>query len=324
MFKFSFKIFLIFVCLSRFLLIKPIFSQTLSKGGQMGQAHIRGQLTFDIYKPFGSVYLGLERPKIMEAGQERKIYSELAKRLFLPKYILLQATFYPLAAWSSHWETSHYELFRRFKIYEGINGLRAIGSGFEEPYALSVLLGNIVRLAYYDKESLAKNAGSSLAGFLFSGSNHFIYDNIYLIGRWYQAELMLIGDSRSPQQRRSWNFRIGAKLYKDSFISNALTISLERNSTDYSGTGFSLLKNSIFKYQAKFSLQNEKEKTPATFQMVNFAKKIPLKIFGRRAFFVIGSGVKWEWIRRYDHAAGSFEESPSSQLVWLFTPNVEF
>ena len=302
-------------------------SQSLFWGKQMGKVHVRGQITYDIYKPYSSVYFGLERPKIMESGQERKIYTELARRLFLPKYFLIQATLYPLAAWTSHWETSHYELFRRFKIYKGINGLRSIGSGFEEPYVLSMFLGNIVRLAYFekkDKKSLTKNAGSSLAGFLFSGGNHYIYDNIYLIGRWYQAELMLIGDSQSPQQRRFWNFRIGTKIYKTNFLSNAFTLSLERNSTDFYATGFSVLKNSIFKYQAKFPFPSAEEKTPASFQMVNFAKKIPVKILGRKAFLVLGTGVKWEWLRRYDHDAGKFEENPSSQLVWLITPNVEF
>lgn len=302
-------------------------SQTISHAGQIGPAYIRGQLTFDFYKPYGSIYIGFERPKIMETGRERKIYAELTRRLIVPKYFLVQSTLYPIAAWSSHWETKHYEWFRRFKIYKGINGLRAIGSGFEEPYALSLFLGNIVRLVYFehnDRKSRPKNAGSSLAGFLLSAGNHFIYNNIYLNGRWYQAELMLIGDSRSPQQQRFWNFRIGTKIYSNSFINNALTVFLERNSTDFAETGFSLLKNSILKYQAKFALEQSEEKTPASFQMVNFAKKFPVKLFGRKAFLVLGTGMKWEWIRRYDHDAGKFEESPSSQFVWLFTPNVEF
>ncbi|MFZ5515200.1 MAG: hypothetical protein ACOY90_01095 [Candidatus Zhuqueibacterota bacterium] len=302
-------------------------AQSLSRESRVGSVYVRCQATFDLYKPYSSLYLGLQRPRIMESGRERAIYAELLKRLFLPKYFLIQATLYPFSAWSSHWETSHYNWYRRFQIYGSINGLRTLGSGNEEPYAMSLFLGNIIRLAYRESDAdltHARNAGSALAGFLLSGGNHFIHNNIYLIGRWYQAELMLIGISQSPQQRLFWNFRIGTKVYQDCFLSNALTVSLERNSTDYQTTGFSLLKNSILKYQAKLPLQHEDTETPASFQMVSIAKKFPVRLGERTAFLVIGAGVKWESLRRYDHTAGGFEASYSNQLVWLFTPNMEF
>jgi len=311
-----------------FLIAPPSGSaQSLSRESRIGSVYVRCQTTFDLYKPYSSLYLGLQRPRIMETGQEWRIYAELLKRLYLPNFLLIQATLYPFSAWSSHWETSHYNWYRRFQIYGSINGLRALGSGNEEPYALSLFLGNIIRLAYHESEvdqSHARNAGSALAGFLLSRGNHFIHNNIYLIGRWYQAEFMLIGNAQSPQRRLFWNFRMGLKTYDDCFLSNALTVSLERNSTDYQSSGFFILKNSILKYQAKFPLLPEDSETPASFQMVNIAKKFLVKLGGRTAFLVIGGGVKWESLRRYDHTAGKFEASYSNQLVWLFTPNMEF
>ncbi|UCE07508.1 MAG: hypothetical protein JSW07_05585 [bacterium] len=305
------------------------FSQSIAFHSKLFGFHIGGQLTFDIYKPFGSVFMNmrrLESPVALQKGEEIDIYSRLGRRLLFPSYLLLQASGYSLSALSSYLETDHLNHFNRFRIHEQINLLRSIGVGFEEPYAFSLFLGNILFLSYYDSsQTKRKQSGSALAGFLVSTGKHQIYNNIYLHDQWYQIELMLIGNLNEPQRRHvSWNFRIGAKFHQTKLLRNKFTLSIERSYTDWWGTGLSIFKNSVFNYQGHFPMPFTENKTPSASQLITYGKKFPTKLFKRKVFFVLSLGVRWEWVRFYDHDLNQFELDPSSQFIWLIQPNVEF
>ena len=304
-------------------------SQSLAYHSTVKGFHVGGQITFDLYKPFASIFVNLKRyqkPLALQQGEEIDIYSRLGRKIFVPGYLLFQATGYPLSALSSYLETDHRTQFNKFTIYEDINLLRSFSSGFEEPYAFSLFAGNVLFLAYYDSsQTKRKQSGSALAGFLISTGKHQIYNNIYLHDNWYQFELMLIGNLNEPQKRRaSWNFRFGVKLHHNPLLRDMFTFSMERSHTDWSKTCLSLTRNSIFKYKAHFPIPGSKDRTRAAFQLMTFGKKFPANVLDRKLFLVLSLGFRLEWVRNYERDSGQFDEHPARQLIWLIQPNIEF
>lgn len=322
-------IFTISITALLFFYTSPNFCQSLAFRSRPLGYHVGGQLTFDIYKPYASIYFNLKRlqkPVALQQGEEGEIYLRLGRRLIFPSYVLFQITGYPLSALSSYLESDRYNIYNRFNILSDLNILRSVGAGFEEPYAFSLFLGNILFLAYHDSaQQRLKQSGSALAGFLFSTGKHQIYNNIYLHDHWYQIELMLVGNLNEPKHRKIvWNFRIGAKLHQIEFLRDRFTLSIERSHTDWRATRWSLIKNSIFKYQAQLPIPSSADKKPAASHLVTYGKKFPISLHNRKMFFVLGLGMRWEWVRAYDHNLDRFEADPKSQLTWLIQPNIEF
>ncbi|HEX9973224.1 MAG TPA: hypothetical protein VGD14_14225 [bacterium] len=321
---------ILYVLLLQILVISPAaIGQSLVFHSKVAGFDLGSQLTFDLYKPFASLYFNIKRyqkPVVLTQGNEAEIYTRLGRQLLLPKYLLFQITGYPLSAISSFYETDRYVSYQKFAFFDDINILRSIGAGFEEPYAFSLFLGNVLLLAYSDgAETKLRQSGSALAGFLISHGRHQIYNNIYLHDSWYQFELMLIGNLKEPNQRRiSWNFRIGAKLHQNDFIRDTITMAIERNHTDWQFKGWSLAKNSVLKYAAHFPSPTPTNRMPSTSQLFTFGKKFPVTILQKRIFLILGLGVQWEWIRLYDHSLNRFDENASSQLTFLIQPNIEF
>ena len=99
----------IFACLISVLLLDSnALPQSIGFQSRPAGYLFGGQLAFDIYKPYGSVYMNLkrhERPTVIQSGGEVDIYSKLGKQLYLPKFILFQATLYQLSALSTYLET---------------------------------------------------------------------------------------------------------------------------------------------------------------------------------------------------------------------------
>jgi len=303
--------------------------QSLAFHSELVGFHVGGQLTFDIYKPFASVFLNLKRhqlPVALQRGEEIDIYKKLGRQIFFPGYLLFQTTAYPLSALSSYLETDHLNSFNKFQLIDDINILRSVGAGFEEPYAFSTFLGNILFLAYYDSSQVKrKQSGSALAGFLITTGNHQIYNNIYLHDKWYQLEFMLVGNLNEPRTRRLfWNFRVGTKLHENKLLRDVFTLSIERSHTDWRRTGWSIAKNSVLKYQGNFPMPFTGDKTPSASQLFSYGKKFPLNLFNRKVFMVLSLGIRWEWVRFYNHDLKKFNGDPSGQFIWLVQPNIEF
>ncbi len=329
MFKISKTFLIISILASLLFYASPNLCQSLTFRSTLLGYHLGGQMTFDIYKPFASIYFNmrrLEKPVALQKGEEGEIYLQLERRLLLPSYLLFQITGYPLSALSSYLETDRYNSYNRFKTYADLNIMRSIGAGFEEPYAFSAFLGNAVFLAYQDSsENRKKQSGSALAGFLVSTGKHQIYNNIYLHDSWYQIEMMLVGNLNEPKKRRVfWNFRIGFKSHQNDFLRDKFTLSVERSHTEWKASPWSFFKNTVFKYKAYFPLQRNGEKKISDLQSISIGKKIPVTLFNRTVFPVFSFGVRWEWIRHYDHALKKFDPIGSRQLTWLIQPNIEF
>lgn len=324
---------LLFVLWMLYFSISPSQSQTFNfrtpiKGFETGLT-----ISIGAYKTYANGFINLQRrgtTPIFSPKDELPIYRWLLARLLMPRYLVLQATAYPLATTSSQLETFHPQEFNRFELLE-MNLLRSIGTGPEEPYALSLLLGNFAFFGYKEKlnenQFRKKQSGSALAGFLFTTGHWHINDNIRIDDRWWQIELILTGNLKEPNKRNlDWNFRIGTKLNQNDFVPDVAIISLYRSHTAWRQVKFfSLVHNSRLQYEAHFHIGSEWRRSPFIVrQLFSYGKKIPFKLAGRFVALRVGGGVLWEWVRLYDHEHRFFELEETTQLIWLIQPSVEF
>ncbi len=315
-----------------FLLGSNSYAQTIAFNSKAKGYYYGGQFTFDLYKPFISTYAHFKKnvlPVLINPDEGKVTYFILLRRFFEPKFFLFQTTFYQLASLSTVLETDYSDTFNRFNINGDLNIIRSIGGDYEDPYAFTIFLGNVLYLIFApnvnDKPVKKKQSGSALAGFAYSFGYHQISDNIYLHDHWHQFEILLVGKLKEPGIRKmSWNFRFGVKYHNNPLFRNIFIVSLERNHSHYKFNHFSFTKNSVFKYKVYIPMSFSDNPPFTVYQYISYGKKFPISLFRKKMFLVFGGGVKWEWVYKFDRKIKKFQEKPSGNLVWLIQPNIEF
>ncbi|MDZ7261308.1 MAG: hypothetical protein ONB05_04290 [candidate division KSB1 bacterium] len=301
------------------------FSSNL-RGYQLG-----GTLGLGAYQTYGSLYFNLQRYarlQVLSAEEEVRLYQRLLSQLPRPRYVLFQVTVYPLAGLSSSLETDYPEVFDKFRLFGTTNLLRSLGSGPEEPYALSLFLGNIAIFARPgpSESSKQRQTGSAVAGFIISAGHWHILDNIRIVDRWFEAELKLKGSLNEPKQRRlTWDFRLGVKLHQNNLVHDVAVLSILRDQSDWDYKGWSLWRNSVFHYTGYVPIGPGKDGRPFMVRhLLSIGKKYPLRLAGRSVLLRLSLGILWEWVRLFDREIRQFQPAASTHQVWLIQPSVEF
>ncbi len=287
-------------------------------------------ISADLYKSYISSFIYLTRRSstpMFQSSDEVAIYQYLLQRSLGPRYLLAQATFYPVAAISSHLESYEFGQYQRFNFY-GSNLIRMIGSGPQEPYALSLFLGNLCLLGYKLETDRTSNRlipfGSALGGFLISFGHRHILDNIILHDRWWQLEYILTGTSGEGQrQKMAWNFRTGVKIHREHLAPDVWIVAMQRDHTDYDWHALSLFKNSRIAYEIHVATAMRLEGVRLNRQMFSYGKKIPFQYRSRDIVLRIGAGVLWEDVVQFNHEKQSFDDTRDSNLTFLFQPGIE-
>jgi hypothetical protein len=247
-------------------------------------------------------------PNVGEQG-EAEIYGALLRRALQPRDLVLEASLNPmpclgLAAHEWNWG------YRRADVPGDLNLVRVLTAGFQEPFAVSVFLGNV---ADYQVPGRDDVHGRGYLGLLVSGGLFHLVDNTAVEDRWLEAELKLKGDRNSEEARLSWSFRGGVKLHSSRWVADHGYLGLRRSRVDAEGRSF-LLDNSGVEYRFDLSLQGRPLRH---FFLVD--KKWPL---GRgRVALVLGAGVLWESGAAY---RGPLAERAGRRFQALLRPNVVF
>ncbi|MEF3280718.1 MAG: hypothetical protein K6357_07130 [Elusimicrobiota bacterium] len=107
------------------------------------------------YSDFG-IYEEL-RGEIPHLGKksETEIYSYLLKNLYKPKTLVFEISFNPMPYLGTCIKRSYYDFYSKAKITENFNLINALTTGFEEPWAFSIFLGNVVEFDSIKKSILA-------------------------------------------------------------------------------------------------------------------------------------------------------------------------
>jgi hypothetical protein len=321
-----------FMILILLLTLTTVSAQTLNFRTSVVGFESGMTLSAGAYKSYASTFLMLQKRKstrIFRPTQESKIYTWLLSHLYKPRYLVLQSTFFPLACGSSQIETYHPRIFNRFE-FMGMNLLKSVGAGYEEPYAVSMLFGNFALFGYrYHDENnrmRIRQSGSALAGMMITAGHLHIHDNIRVDDRWWHLELILTGQLKEPLIRNlEWNFRVGAKIHETPLAPDVLIFVLHRSHTEWNFRKFSILRNSRIHYEFHIPIGDDWGRLPFTIrQHLSYGKKFPFKLWGRFWALRLGGGILWEYTRLFDSENRGFEQKESSHISWLIQPSIEF
>jgi hypothetical protein len=268
-------------------------------------------LNLGAYYSSAGLYLPLTRSPTPDAGErsEAQIYWSLLQGALVPRFLVLEASVNPLPCLGvavHQWR----EAYQGAQVSGDLNLVRALTAGFDEPFALSLFVGNV---ADFDVRGRRDARGRGYLGLVVSGGLGHIKDNTLVEDRWLEAELKLKGDRVSQESKLSWSFRGGLKLHDSPWITDTAFLALRRSRVDYEG-GSWLVANSGIEYRFDMSLGGQALRH---FFLVD--KKWPLG-HGTLAL-VLGVGLLWESPDAY---SGVLATPTGSGLQLLLRPNVVF
>lgn len=183
----------------------------------------------DAYYSNASIYIPLTNQAIKDIGEagEFEVYRTLALQSFNPRFFLIEASINPLPVLGLYLKREQRSFYDDFDISDDLNLIQAITEGFEEPYALSFFLGNVVRFSSPGEYEKTSNKGYT--GFLLSVGDQHIKDNVAIDDNWHELEWKLKGDKRFRDRNLSWSFRLGSKTHSHQDITDVYYLGLRRS-----------------------------------------------------------------------------------------------
>lgn len=305
---------MLFLLLPLSLLSGNIFAQ--KNGDKSSEKRISLEFELDAYYSNAGLYISLTEEPIPYVGEknEFKIYKDLLLRPRIPRFAILEASLYPMPCLGVFIKRKDPDFYQNAEISEGLNLIQTMTSGFEEPYAFSLFLGDIVRFVKPGQSSLTANKG--YVGYLLSAGNYHIKDNETIRDDWYELEWKIKGDRDNPQQSLHWSFRIGGKFHKNSEITDVIHLSLRRSRVDFGSSAFSIIRNTGFEYTYEMDSRTL-EYVQHTFMV---SKKWPWKRF--KAAFALDLGFIVKSNKKYSGSLGKDEEGDEFKVI--LRPNIEF
>ena len=268
-----------------------------------------------------------EKP-VPEAGEknELSVYSELFFSSHLPRFVLLEASVNPMPLAGVGLREGTPELYNRANAGKNLNLIQAITAGFEEPYAVSFFMGNVMQFSRTGRELEEGNLG--YMGWLLSYGTHHILDNYLVEDHWFEIEWKVKGDRNFPDHILSWSFRFGGKIHLNEEITDVMYVAARRSLADFTTSGFSLFRNTGIEYRMDFDPLD----AAVIRHYFTVDKKVPFiigerfegkKLVPRRFAFVLALGFIWEANQKY---SGSLKALRGEKPNWQFVirPNVEF
>ncbi len=278
-----------------------------------------GRTTFELqldpyYTAFGA-YTSLTGKKMehLSGKSEVQIYRYLLKKFYLPRTLVLEASFNPLPYLGTFIRRNYSSFYESMSVSESLNLVRTATAGFEEPWAFSIFFGNVVSFDSIKKSYQGKQKG--YAGFLIDMGDYHIKDNKLCYDKWIQTELKLKGEQILEEKSLIWSFRIGAKFHRKKWIKDSLFLGFRRSRTDFKRAKSFWLNNSGFEYISSFS-QDKLEPIRHYFLV---QKKFPSK--NKRRAFSLAVGFVWNLNKKY---SGHDTPESASNFQFIIKPNIEF
>lgn len=223
------------------------------------------QREIDPYYTNIGLYISFKERKIptLDKLTELSVYQDLIASSIIPDFLVLEASVNPLPLSGVYLKRRQQALYASGEVTTSLNLLQTLTTGFEEPAAISLFAGHVVRfgsddedeghLRKYDPE---KNQG--YVGFLFSTGSKHIKENVLYNDKWYEIHWKIKGDRQNEEQRLSWSFWFGAKLHSHPGISDTLSLSIRRSRTDFVESGDDFFRNLGVEYQYDMLARNLK------------------------------------------------------------------
>jgi hypothetical protein len=268
----------------------------------------------DAYYTDLDLIISLTKAPIPQLGEmtESEIYRTLLSRAaLLPQFLVLEASVNPMPYFGTYIKEHDMDLYDRAQVSDNFNWIKALTAGFEEPWAASILAGNVANFYVPDSADIK---GIGYSGYLISAGNYHIKDNELIKDNWWEFEWKMKGDRKSPIKKLSWSFRIGTKQHGNPDITDILYISLRRSRVDYKFEGDSFFNNSGFEY----SLDLQQRTLSAIRHYFFVDKKWPIE--NKQIALSLAVGFVWESAKKYTGALATGKDDFQA----ILRPNIEF
>lgn len=257
-----------------------------------------------------SYYQTLDNSPVPELGtrSEHQVYRDLFFRSYLPRFVLVEASVNPLPLLGVIVKDKQPDAYDSAQLSDDLNLIETMTAGFEEPYALSLFLGNMVK---YTAANEAQTQSKGFMGYLLSVGNLHIRQNEMVEDNWYELEWKLKGDQVLQDINLSWSFRTGIKMHDNPLITDEAYVALKRERVQRNGNVLSWEQNG----GVEFVYRVDKNSGASIGQQLIIDKKVPL---GKGAYVLsLGFGVVRDTRAKYkgkyeaDKASTSFVVRPS-------------
>jgi hypothetical protein len=248
------------------------------------------------------------------SDNEMMIYGELIEGSAIPRYMLLEASVYPMPALGTYLKKHAPGFYGQGQIGNGgINVFESLTAGFQEPWAVSVFFGNIAKLERPGETRTGSNMGYT--GYLISAGSKHIKDNVLIDDNWYELEWKIKGRRDYPDEKLGWSFRFGWKFNSNPNITDVKYISIHRSNLDHHAPFLHWLKNTSLDLKVQFSHHGGN----VVREELMIGKKYP--VVGKGYSPTLDVGFVWESPAEY---AGPLRDRNKSTLTLLFRPSIDF
>jgi len=248
------------------------------------------------------------------SDSEVEIYSKLIEGSIIPRYMLLEASVYPMPILGTYLKSHTPGFYRQGQIGgSSINVFETVTAGFQEPWAISAFFGNIAKLVRPGERGNGTNLGYT--GYLISAGSKHIKDNVLIDDDWYELEWKIKGKRDHADEKMGWSFRFGWKFNANADVTDVKYFSIHRSNLDHRAPFLHWMKNTTFDLKVQFSHHGG--------QMVReefmIGKKYPVS--GRDYTTSLDVG----FVRDSpDEYSGSLRDRNKSSVTLLIRPSIEF
>lgn len=279
---------------------------------------VKTEFEIDPYYTSVGLYTNLTQKPIPNLGEktEWEIYRELASKFYLPRTLVIEASINPLPLFGTVVRSQRPEFYQSMNVNRNLNLVQAVTAGFEEPWAASFFLGNVV--AFQSARSPYSGKRHGYTGFLVDAGNFHIKDNVMVPDPWVQTEWKFKGEQFLKQRTLLWSARFGAKFHQNQDIANSFYVAFRRSRTDFGGGKNWLLHNSGIEYI--FDMAQRDLEGIRHYFLVN--KKLPLPSL--RMALSLSAGFVWTADKKYSGTLADASDPDRGRFQILFQPNLEF
>lgn len=244
---------------------------------------------------------------------EFKVYRKLFFDSLIPRYLVVEAAIFPMPLLGVGLKEHQRDFYRGFTVADDVNLLEAVTAGFQEPYAISILIGDMVSFVKPGEKKVSTNKG--YMGYMLSYSNQHINHNDLIPDHNLEIEWKLKGERIFKEDKLSWSFRLGTKLHGNPDIADTFYVGIRRSNLDFSADFLGYLNNSTIDFRWDFSARDGR----ILRQEYVVGKKLPLKRW--KVALKMDIGFILESPAKY---TGPLRESDFQELSAVIRPNIEF
>ena len=261
-----------------------------------------------------NVPLGDKPVPTITSDSETVIYRDLIENSLIPRYMVLEASVYPVAWASSYIKEHSPRLYRQGEIgHSGINLFESATADFQEPWAVSAFFGNVAKLNRPGEKRQGDNYGYT--GYLFSAGNRHIRNNTFIADDWYEFEWKIKGKIDYPDEKLFWSFRAGARFNTNKNVNDVTYICLHRSNLDLRYPILAWLENANYELRMHF-LQHGAEMV--RLELIA-GKKMPKA--GWSFTPTLDIGFVWTSPNEY---SGALREQRANSITLVFRPSLDF